>query len=906
MRKSAGPRDSAEYYDPGNTVYAEQLRLLTRDRVDLPAHLLIAALVTVAFWSFYPAWAPPVWLGLFSIVIVARYDLQRRFRRAPAIVQAAPIWGRWLTLAALVTGCLWGATSSVFLVTPDLIHQFLIICVICGMMAAGMVGNAPFKPVMVAFVGPVIVMPVAVLISRPDLTHIEMGAMLAVLATVLVGAGWNIHGSMAENFRLQIDLAGSEAALANAQSVARVGSWEFDSVAQRVIWSAETYHILGFDPADGPPPNAELLARIHPEDRTAAARSSSEWSLKGIDFATDYRIGMENGSWKWVHEFSQTSRDSQGRVTRRTGIVQDITERKLAENKLEFANILLRTQMDASRDGIVVMDELRTIVSFNHKFCDMWDIPIADLTPGNFREVLSRVASSIAVPNIYMEGLDYFYETAGEDGHSSIVTTDGRSVYHYTVTLNAPNGLNLGRAWFFQDVTEHKRALAQAVRMARFDELTGLVNRSVFGETLRHAIANTKRGAKTFAVLYLDLDHFKDVNDTLGHAVGDELLKLVAERLRSNTRETDTVARFGGDEFAIVATDIQESSDAMFLANKLIAIIGEPFVVRGNQIHTGVSIGIDIFGPESSDAESLLSHADLALYRAKEEGRCGVSLFAPSMESQVRTRVALGAELHAAIAEDQLFLLYQPQIEVLTGRIIGVEALVRWRHPEHGVLGPGLFIPLAEQAGVIGKLGQWVLATACRQAKAWNDAGAPPIRMAVNVSSLQFKTPYALEANIAAALAENELSPEWIELELTETVLMEASREHADVLLRLREIGVTIAIDDFGTGYSSLDYLRRFPVNRIKIAQIFVHDLEGTPGNAAIVKATIGLARELGIWVIAEGVERREQLELLTTWGCGEVQGFYCAGPLPPENVQALLLSGARIHVQGEHRASWR
>jgi diguanylate cyclase (GGDEF)-like protein len=395
-----------------------------------------------------------------------------------------------------------------------------------------------------------------------------------------------------------------------------------------------------------------------------------------------------------------------------------------------------------------------------------------------------------------------------------------------------------------------------------------------------------------FAVLYLDLDHFKDVNDTLGHPVGDILLQEVAERLQSNTREADTVARFGGDEFAVVVAEAGDPADAAILADKLISILAKPYSIQANDIYSGASMGIDLYGPDACDAETLLSHADIALYRAKSEGRGGYRFFTDVMDAEVRMQVSLGTELHQALDSGQFYLEYQPQVAIDGARIVGVEALVRWRHPQRGILGPGRFIPVAEKSGVIVKLGHWVLMTACRQAKVWLDSGLAIGRIAVNLSAVQFQSPIALEADIADVLADTGLPPQLLELELTETVLMNASREHGDIILRLRRLGVTIAIDDFGTGYSSLDYLRRYPADRIKIAQNFVQHLESVPGDVSIVKATIGLAHELGINVIAEGVETREQLELLENWGCNEVQGFYFARPLAEQDVTLLLRNG--------------
>jgi len=454
-------------------------------------------------------------------------------------------------------------------------------------------------------------------------------------------------------------------------------------------------------------------------------------------------------------------------------------------------------------------------------------------------------------------------------------------------------GTQLGGQWqaiaIMRDITERKQATAYALRMARYDVLTGLANRAVFVEDLQNAIAVAKRSGGGVAVIYLDLDHFKDINDTLGHPAGDELLKAVAARLRANTRETDTVARFGGDEFAVVVADTADPADAALLADKIIKAIADPFSVHGRDIHSGGSVGIAAYGADASDAETLLSHADVALYRAKSEGRGAYRFYNDAMDYEVQTRVKLGAELRTAIESDQLFLMYQPQISIDSGQITGVEALVRWRHPERGVLGADVFVPIAEEIGCIARLGRWVLWAACRQAKEWLDAGIAPKRVSVNVSALQFKTPGALADDIAEALAETGVPPTLLELELTESVLAYASREHGDALQRLRSTGITIAIDDFGTGYSSLEYLSRSPSNRIKIAQAFVKNLDTKTGDAAIVRATIALAHELGLNIVAEGVETAAQADLLRGWGCGEAQGFHFARPLSGEDATALL-----------------
>jgi diguanylate cyclase (GGDEF)-like protein/PAS domain S-box-containing protein len=580
------------------------------------------------------------------------------------------------------------------------------------------------------------------------------------------------------------------------------------------------------------------------------------------------------------------------------GAESDMTSLRNAEEKLQFANTLLTTQMETSPDGILVVDANARIISFNRRFADMWGISLDLLEAKDDAPVLAAVTSSMKDPQAFVARVKYLYQHPEERGHDELETRDGRFIDRHTGVLRTPAGEQLGRVWFFRDISKRKQAEAEVLRAARCDALTGLANRAVFMEALQHAIASVKRGAKTFGVLYLDLDQFKDVNDTLGHPIGDELLKAVAERLRANTRNSDIVARFGGDEFAVMVADISEPADAAGVADTIIKAMGAPFIIRANDIRTCVSIGIALFGPDEPDAETILSRADVALYRAKSERTGDYRFHTDAMDSEIRTRVMLGSELREGIALGQLFLEYQPQADIATGRITGVEALVRWRHPVRGVLEPNLFIPVAEKSGLIATLGHWILREACGQAKAWLDAGIAPEVVAVNLSAVQFKRAFELEREIAIVLAETGLPPSKLELELTETVLMAASREHNDVLQRLRESGIRLAIDDFGVGYSSLDYLRRFPANRIKIAQAFVGQIATEPGSAAIVKATIGLARELGMIVVAEGVETLAQLDLLKAWGCPEGQGFYFATPLAAEDVAPLLRRGRILRGQ--------
>jgi len=440
-----------------------------------------------------------------------------------------------------------------------------------------------------------------------------------------------------------------------------------------------------------------------------------------------------------------------------------------------------------------------------------------------------------------------------------------------------------------RDITERKRLNTEIVYMAQHDVLTGLANRPVFMTAVDRAIAQSLRIGKKFSILYLDLDYFKDVNDTRGHLTGDQLLRLVAERLQAAVRLNENVARFGGDEFAILLGDHNEPTEIAALAKRLIVSIGKPFWIDGNEIHIGVSIGVAIYGADASDAETLLSHADIALYRAKAEGRQTYRFFSDAMDKEVRSRVALTDELRSAISAGQLFLVYQPQVMAKDGRIIGVEALVRWRHPQRGILMPRSFLPIAESAGLMGALGQWVLREACRQGRQWIDAGIEPGTIGVNLSSAQFKAPLELEKMIFAVLKETRLPPHLLELEITETTLISLSSEHGEMMERLRRAGIKVSLDDFGTGYSSLNYLRRFPVDRIKIAQEFISVIGTSAEAASIVKLILEFSRVFGNETIAEGVETLEQLSLLQDWDCREVQGFYFAPPMSAEAIVPLL-----------------
>ena len=444
-----------------------------------------------------------------------------------------------------------------------------------------------------------------------------------------------------------------------------------------------------------------------------------------------------------------------------------------------------------------------------------------------------------------------------------------------------------------RDITERKRLDDEIAHMAQHDALTGLANRSTFTSTLKHALLHVRRNGDSLAVLFLDLDNFKDVNAVRGHFVGDQLVQLVAERLQRAARFNESVFRLDGDQFAVLLSDAGEPAGIAAVAERLIAAIGSPFKIGGGEIHIGASIGVAMAGDGASDPAILMSQAETALYRAKAEGRRTWRFYSAAMNAEVQSRIALTSELRVAIPAGQLRVVYQSQVRSSDGRIGGVEALVRWAHPDGRVLSPASFLPVAESSGLVVGLDRWVLREACRQGRQWMEAGVAPGVVCVNLSFAQFKQPLEFERYVLAILDESGLPATMLELEITESTFIGFSSEHRHMIQRLRGAGIRFALDDFGTGYSSLNYLRRFSVDRIKIAREFIADMVVSRDAAAIVKCILNLARDLGKGVIAEGVETLEQLKLLQDWDCPDIQGFYFSRPMTAEAIAPLLSAGA-------------
>jgi diguanylate cyclase (GGDEF)-like protein/PAS domain S-box-containing protein len=444
------------------------------------------------------------------------------------------------------------------------------------------------------------------------------------------------------------------------------------------------------------------------------------------------------------------------------------------------------------------------------------------------------------------------------------------------------------------DVTEHKRYEEQLEHQANFDPLTDLANRNLLADRLQQSLVYADRSQRLVAVLLLDLDRFKIVNESLGHGQGDLLLQRVAERLTECVRAADTVARLGGDEFVIALAEVAEVGDVGLVVKNFQNALARPFTIAGRELYVTASIGISLYPTDGQDGESLLRHADIAMYRAKEEGRNTFRFFSPEMNLRIMETLDLEADLRRALERDEFVLHYQPKVDLASGRITSCEALVRWQHPEKGMIPPGAFIPLAEETGLIVPLGDWVLHTACAQNRQWQQEGLPPISVATNLSARQFRETDLVET-VQRTLRETGLEPQYLSLEVTESLIMKDPAGAATTMRRFKELGIELSLDDFGTGYSSLNYLRSFPVDCLKIDRSFITDVTTDPSAAAVATSIVAIAHSLGLHAVAEGVETQEQLDFLRHCGCDSLQGYYFSRPVPPEAFASLLTEGRRL-----------
>jgi len=674
--------------------------------------------------------------------------------------------------------------------------------------------------------------------------------------------------------------------------------WEADAdTFQFTFVSPQAERLLGYPVGRWLTEPTFWADHLHPDDRQWAVNFCVQATSEGRPHAFEYRFLAADGRVVWLHDLVTVVIED-GKPRRLRGVMMDVTDRVRTQEALRVSEERYRLLAGNVSDVIWTLDlDLRfTYMSPSVRILRGYTVEEAVaqsldqvMTPASYQFAMEVLTEELTVEQT--DTLDLHrsrtldLELTCKDG--TTVWTEVKSTF-----LRDASGRAVGLVGVARDITERRLTEARLQHLAFHDPLTGLPNRTLALDRVEQALARARWNQRVVALLFLDLDHFKLINDTLGHTYGDLLLNAVSQRLQARLRPGDTIARLGGDEFVLLLMDVAHADDVTTVAQEVLASFRDKFQLNGHEVFVSTSIGISLFPGDGADAETLLKNADTAMYRAKEEGRNTFQFFTADMNARVLHRLEMELGLRKALEREEFLLHYQPIVTFATGQISGVEALVRWQHPERGIVPPNDFIPVAEETGLIVPIGDWVLRTACAQNKAWQDAGLPPVRIAVNLSARQFNQT-DLAATVRRALDETGLAPEWLELELTENILMQNAEASLATLERLHAMGVVLSIDDFGSGHSSFGYLKHFPIRTVKVDRDFVQHIATDADDAAIVSAIIAMAHRLKLKVVAEGVETEEQLFYLRSLRCDRLQGFLFSRPLPAEDFARLMESGA-------------
>jgi len=931
--------------------------------------LFNASLLGYVQWAVVDHTTILVWLLCMIGVTLARLQIARAFQRTQPGVEAIGLWRNVFLVSVASSGILWGAAGIFLFPIESFAHQVFTSFVIAGMIAGAVATLSPLLIAFVLFAVPPMLAIAVQFLLRGDQMYFSMSlmsvlfglAMLAVarhlnstlrtsmalsqrnvrLIRVLTKAkshaevlNLSLQEEVAERRQKERALRDGEALLAEAQRMARLGSWSYHPIARRAAWSDETYRIYGTDRAASPPSCRAMVARIHRDDRRRVYALFKRAMRCGEPFETEFRIDSADGRQRWIHTLGQPRVDEQGRTYEVRGTVLDITERKTQEHQLDAE----RKVFEAIASGAPLKDVLGSLCALLESqgtahgavyllAQDALVEAAAPTLPAEYRLETARIPLG-SHPGLNAGG--------AEQGHAvlaSDLSTDARWAGHRHGALSA--GLRacwavpiLGSATpmlgvlatYFSEPREpsaHELRLIDRIcniakialerdqaeqrirQLAHYDELTGLPNRAMFNQALGHALSHAQREGSGLALLFVDVDRFKNINDTLGHDAGDRLLRQVAERLKLCVRASDLVARFGGDEFMVLLENLSDSRYAASVAEKLLAAIAGPLTLGQQEFHLSASIGISTYPDDGDDPRVLQKNADIAMYRAKERGRNCWHFYSPTTDTHSLERLKLEGDLRRALERDELELHYQPKQDIASGRVTGMEALVRWRHPELGLVPPVRFIPLAEETGLIVPIGEWVLRRAVDQAMQLQKQHTQLLSVAVNLSPRQFEDDGIVQL-VADVLEQTGLDPSLLELEITEGMVMHNTERSERLLRRLKDMGVRLAMDDFGTGYSSLAYLKRFPVDTIKIDRSFIQGVPTDGDDSTLTQAIIAMAHSLRLRTVAEGVETGDQVEFLRMHDCDEIQGYYFSRPLPYDQLVAKL----QAHTQEQQSKS--
>jgi diguanylate cyclase (GGDEF)-like protein/PAS domain S-box-containing protein len=660
--------------------------------------------------------------------------------------------------------------------------------------------------------------------------------------------------------------------------------WTMEFVSQGCL------RVTGHQPAD-----ILLSQRIAYDDLTLA--DDRLWVREAIrcavaefrSFDLEYRIVHADGSVRWVWERGSGVIDVEGRAVALEGLIQDITKRKHAETMLREAERRYHGLFDNAIEGI-----FRTTVEGNYLDANPALAHIYGFeSPQELMASLRDIGRQLYVDPQRREEFMRIVKARGSvtGFESQVYRKNGDVIWisENSRLVLGEDGRPLSYEGTVEDITERRLYQTRIERQANYDTLTGLANRWLLHDRLEQALLTATSFGTRLAVAFVDLDRFKYINDSLGHHVGDELLKEVAARLLSCVRECDTVARRGGDEFVLLINGHPGPDAVQQIMERMLAAVSRPWIIEQGEFQVSCSIGVALHPEDGEDARTLLKHADSAMYRAKDSGRDNFQFFTRELNTLMTERLEMEGHLRRALERQQFVLAYQPRVDLDSGRIVAAEALLRWRIPKRGTIAPQRFIALAEETGLIVPIGKWVLQTACAQNKAWQDEGLPPIGVSVNVSARQFRQQENLVQTVAEVLRDTGLEARYLELELTESMVMHDAPQLVAMLDQLKDLGVQIAVDDFGTGYSSLSYLKRFPVDRLKIDRSFVEHIASDPDDATIVRTIIALGHNLGLKVVAEGVESDEQLRFLRSNLCDEAQGFLLGRPVSSRHLRRMF-----------------
>jgi diguanylate cyclase (GGDEF)-like protein/PAS domain S-box-containing protein len=939
-------------------VYAEQVRQLYR--LSRPAHigaLINSSILAFALWGAVSSTWVGAWLCAMFMVIAARYLLYRAYEGMRPPDPEAGRWATYFVAGAGAAGLLWGVAGSVLYPVDSLPHQFLVIFLVGGMTMSAMVILAPVRVAFFAFMLPAVGLTLVTVLMQGTTLHLYMGALMIVFFLVMVTTVPIVSGMMRDALLVKFENSElvEQLSAVNRELSGRVGSQQR---AEEVLRLSEQRYRYMFEANPLPmwirdEQTMDMLAVNEAALRSYGYTRAEFLGLKTTDvhapedlarymetirsrdplasFTSQWRHRRKDGSVMEVETVSYPF-ELDGHTARLT-LVNDITERRRAERRLQLGHTITRILAEARSVEEALPQALQAVCeSGGWAYGQRW--------------ALDRAANQLNCAEVWHapgQGLEDFEaynrsrRQASGSGHGLIhrVWDSNSPVWladleRETRMARGPEALKAGlrsacafpiligdgfygvMEFFGRDVSPPDAELTRAMHtigsqigqfmarksaeqnlrfVASHDPLTGLFNRNMFSERLHQALAQAGRFERSLALLFIDLDGFKLINDTLGHSAGDALLAELATRLRASLREGDVVGRMGGDEFVVLIEEFAEASQVAEVAKKALDTATRPFLLQGRECQVTASIGISIYPGDGRDAETLLKNADIAMYLVKQQGKNGFRFYSPEMNVHLMERLSLESGLRLAMERGELMLLYQPRVGVADGQVSGVEALMRWQHPTQGTISPGEFVPVAEDSGLIAAIGEWVLHTACKQVRAWRDQGLPMLRMAVNLSQKQFLQDSLIQV-VREALHQTAVEPGRLELEITEEMVIKNPERAARLLAQFKELGVRVVIDDFGTGYSSLSALRRLPIDSVKIDRSLILDLPSSDASA-MTRAVVAMAHSMGIAVTAEGVETAEQWEFLNQLGCEQMQGSYFSAPLAADLIPAIVAQPA-------------